>query len=71
MDLDTLRTLKRKKKELMKAEEVILDALVVDYQHNIQTDPVVVEKIFEISHMILVLTEKIELCREQLKKNKK
>ncbi len=71
MDLDTLRTLKRKKKEIIKAEETILMAVAIDYQSGIQTDPVVTEKIFEISELILKISVKIEECREQLKKNKK
>ena len=71
MDLDTLRTLKRKKKEILKAEETILMAVAIDYESGIQTDPVVTEKIFEISELVLKITVKIEQCREQLKKNKK
>ena len=71
MDLDTLRTLKRKKKEILKAEETILMAVAMDWQNGIQTDPIVTEKIFEISDLILKLTIKIQECREQLKKNKK
>ena len=49
MDLDTLRTLKRNKKELLKAEERILEAVSVDYMNGFLTDPIVSEKIFEIS----------------------
>ena len=71
MDLDTLRTLKRNKKQLIKAEETILHAVAVDYLNGIQSDPVVSEKIFEISDLILKVAAKIEECREQLKKNKK
>ena len=59
------------KKQLIKAEETILHAVAVDYLNGIQSDPVVSEKIFEISDLILKVTAKIEECREQLKKNKK
>ena len=52
MDLDTLRTLKRNKKELLKAEERILEAVSVDYMNGFLTDPIVSEKIFEISDLI-------------------
>ena len=71
MDLDTLRTLKRNKKELLKAEERILEAVSVDYINGFLTDPIVSEKIFEISELIVKVSIKIKECREQLKKNKK
>jgi len=71
MDLQTLRTLKRNKKDLLKAEETILKALAIDFEQGIQTDPIVTEKIFEISFLIEQVTEKIEECREFLKKDKK
>ena len=71
MDLDTLRTLKRNKKELLAAEERILEAVSVDYMNGFQTDPIVTEKIFEISELIVKVSIKIKECREQLKKNKK
>ena len=71
MDLQTLRALKRNKKDLLKAEEVILDAIAVDCSHGIQTEPIVTEKIFEISLLIEKVNAKIEECREILKKNKK
>ena len=68
MDLDTLRTLKRNKKELLKAEERILEAVSVDYMNGFLTDPIVSEKIFEISELIVKVSIKIKECREQLKK---
>ena len=71
MDLDTLRTLKRNKRELLMAEERILEAVAVDYANGFETDPIVSEKIFEISDLVLKVSVKIEECREQLKKNKK
>tara|TARA_R100000734_G_C3306677_1_gene97184 strand:+ start:274 stop:489 length:216 start_codon:yes stop_codon:yes gene_type:complete len=71
MDLDTLRTLKRNKKELLKAEERILEAVSVDYMNGFLTDPIVSEKIFEISDLIVKVSIKIKECREHLKKNKK
>lgn len=71
MDLDTLRTLKRNKRELLMAEKRILEAVVVDYMNGFESDPIVSEKIFEISDLILKVSVKIEECREQLKKNKK
>ena len=71
MDLDTLRTLKRNKKELLMAEERILEAISIDYMNRLQTDPIITEKIFEISDLIVKVSAKIEECREQLKKNKK
>ena len=71
MDLDTLRTLKRNKKELLLAEQRILEAIAIDYANGFQTEPVVTEKIFEISDLILNVIAKIEVCRQQLKKNKK
>ena len=71
MDLDTLRTLKRNKKELLLAEQRILEAVAVDYMNGFLTDPVITEKIFEISDLILKVSVKIEECREKLKKNKK
>ena len=71
MDLDTLRTLKRNKKELLAAEKRILEAVSVDYMNGFPTDPIVTEKIFEISELIVKLSVKIKECREQLKKNKK
>ena len=71
MDLDTLRTLKRNKRELLMAEKRILEAVAVDYMNGFETDPIVSEKIFEISDLILKVSVKIEECREQLKKNKK
>ena len=71
MDLDTLRTLKRNKKELLLAEQRILEAIAIDYVNGFQTEPVVTEKIFEISDLILNVIAKIEVCRQQLKKNKK
>ena len=71
MDLQTLRTLKRNKKDLLKAEETILKALAIDFAQGIQTDTIVTEKIFEISFLIEQVTEKIEECREFLKKDKK
>ena len=71
MDLQTLRTLKRNKKDLLKAEDAILTAVAMDYREGIPTDPLVTEKIFEISHLIQKVNTKIEECREILKKNKK
>ena len=71
MDLQTLKTLKRNKKDLIKAEEAILHALAMDYLAGIQTEPLVTEKIFEISQLIQKVAIKIEECREILKKNKK
>ena len=71
MNLDTLRTLKRRRKELISAEETILESVAFDYYNGILTDPIVTEKIFEISDLIARVTLKIEECREQLKKNKK
>ena len=71
MDLQTLRTLKRNKKDLLKAEDAILTAVAMDYREGIPTDPLVTEKIFEISHLIQKVEIKIEECREILKKNKK
>ena len=71
MDLDTLRTLKRNKRELLMAEKRILEAVAVDYMNGFETDPIVSEKIFEISDLILKVSVKIEECRVQLKKNKK
>ena len=46
MDLQTLKTLKRNKKDLIKAEEAILHAVAMDYLEGIQTEPLVTEKIF-------------------------
>ena len=71
MDLQTLKTLKRNKKDLLKAEEAILIAVAMDYREGIATDPLVTEKIFEISHLIQKVETKIEECRQILKKNKK
>ena len=71
MDLDTLRALKRNKKQLLNAEKTILEAVAADYYNGVLTEPVVTEKIFEISELIQKVTVKIEECREQLKKNKK
>ena len=69
MDLDTLRTLKRNKRELLMAEHRILEAVATDYINGFQTDPIVSEKIFEISELIVKVSVKIKECREQLKKN--
>tara|TARA_R100000388_G_scaffold78295_1_gene57086 strand:- start:818 stop:1033 length:216 start_codon:yes stop_codon:yes gene_type:complete len=71
MDLDTLRTLKRNKKELLTAEQRILEAIAIDYAKGFHTEPVVTEKIFEISDLILNVVAQIEVCRQKLKKNKK
>ena len=71
MDLQILRTLKRNKKDRLKAEDAILTAVAMDYREGIPTDPLVTEKIFEISHLIQKVNTKIEECREILKKNKK
>ena len=71
MDLDTLRTLKRNKRELLNAEEKILQAIYIDCRNGLLTDPLITEKIFEISDLILRVNAKIEECREQIKKNKK
>ena len=71
MDLQTLRTLKRNKKELVNAEEKILYAIALDCSRGILTEPIVTEKVFEISSLIEKVNAKIEECREILKKNKK
>ena len=71
MDLQILRTLKRNRKDLLKAEDAILQAVAMDYREGIPTDPLVTEKIFEISYLIQKVETKIAECREILKKNKK
>ena len=71
MDLQILKTLKHNRKDLLKAEDAILQAVAMDYREGIPTDPLVTEKIFEISYLIQKVETKIKECREILKKNKK
>lgn len=63
-----LRTLKRNKKELLNAEKTILIAIAVDASHGIETESYVVEKIFEISNLILRVSERIKHCEEKIRK---
>jgi hypothetical protein len=67
-DIKTLKLLVRNKRELEKAEEKILEAIAMDYMEGIQTDGFVVEKVFEISNLILALIENIKKCQEKIRK---
>ena len=70
-DMKILRTLKRNKEELLNAEKTILIAIAVDASHGMETEPCVTEKIFEISDLILRVSERIAQCEEKIKKNNK
>lgn len=67
-DIKTLKLLVRNKRELEKAEEKILEAIAMDYRQGIQTDGFVVEKVFEISNLILALIDNIKKCQEKIRK---
>tara|TARA_B100000035_G_scaffold297861_1_gene291059 strand:- start:498 stop:743 length:246 start_codon:yes stop_codon:yes gene_type:complete len=64
----TLRKLKRNRRELLNAESVILQAVAIDAMEGIQTDRQIIEKIFEVSDLILHLNKNIKKCEKKLRK---
>lgn len=66
--MKTLKTLVRNQRELITAEKRILQAIAIDYQEGIETDPFVTKKLFEISDLILALNENIKKCQEEIRK---
>ena len=66
--MTTLKTLVRNQRELLLAEKRILQAIAIDYQEGIETDPYVTKKVFEISDLILTLNENIKKCQEEIRK---
>lgn len=67
-NMKTLKTLVRNQRELITAEKRILQAIAIDYQEGIETDPFVTKKLFEISDLILALSENIKKCQEEIRK---
>jgi hypothetical protein len=67
-NMKTLKTLVRNQRELITAEKRILQAIAIDYQEGIETDPFVTKKLFEISDLILALNENIKKCQEEIRK---
>jgi hypothetical protein len=67
-NMTTLKTLVRNQRELLLAEKRILQAIAIDYQEGIETDPYVTKKLFEISDLILALNENIKKCQEEIRK---
>jgi hypothetical protein len=64
----TLRKLLKNKKELLNAESIILQTLAIDHMEGIETESYVTEKIFEISNLIMHLTDNIKECQKKLRK---
>ena len=64
----TLRKLLKNKKELLNAESIILQTVAIDYIEGVETEPYVTQKIFEISNLIMHLTDNIKECQKKLRK---
>lgn len=67
-ELRLLKKLVKNKAEMLKAEERILQAICMDCEEGIETDGFVIEKVFEISNIILALNESIKKCQEKIRK---